>query len=195
MKPVKQLLSIAACALVYLGPVHAATLTSGDQVTLQYTHGGTSIYQDTSTVGSGHEFSLYNALPIDLNAGIDGDGFSLSSNGNYCGIRCDGQEAKLTFSGLDFGTDFTIENFVNNSGYAMTTTVHDSSSFSLSWTEATDYRAYMPQGVLFSASFGTAVTPAAVPLPAGAPLLIAALGMLAWRRKKPATAGAMPIPA
>lgn len=183
-----RLITAAALAtLVSLSPAQAATLSIGDAFSFEWQINGITAQTFNSTVTTGTDLSLFGVLPVDLNTGPAGDGFTISSLNNYCGFLCDGSTISLVFSGLDFGTDFTIDNFVNNSNFSVTASVLSATSFSLSWLEPVLFsNSDLPQGLLFAGTFGT--VPAPVPLPAGAPLLLSALGVLAWRRKQAAPA-------
>jgi hypothetical protein len=181
---------IAAMALsMPLSVAQAATLSVGDAFSFERQTNGITSQAANSTITNGTDLTIFGVIPIDLNAGASGDGFTISSLGNYCGFNCNGSTTSFIFSGLDFGTAFTIDNFVNNSGYSVTTSVLSATSFSISWLEPvlfsnTDF----PSGLVFSGTFGTVVAPATVPVPAGAPLLLSALGLLVWRRKGAAAA-------
>jgi hypothetical protein len=182
MTSILKLFALLFAVLLPAVQVEAATLSPGDAVTVQYLDDGVVRQTRNGTVGGGSEVSLYSVIPVDLNAGAAGDGFTVSSLNNYCGFTCNGSDITLLFSGLDFGSTFAIDNFVNNTSYDVTANVINSSSFSLTWNENLGRGSYLPAGVLFSGTFGP--VPSTVPLPAGLTLLLSALGLLGWHKAR-----------
>jgi hypothetical protein len=185
MTSILKLFALLFAVLLPAVQAQAATLSPGDNVTVQYLNDGTVRRTNTGTIsaiGGGADTSLYTVLQIDLNSGAAGDGFNITVAGNYCGFSCDGSDITMLFTGLDFGSTYAIDNFVNNTSYAVTANVINSSSFSLTWSENLGFGTYLPAGVLFSGTFGP--VPSTVPLPAGLNLLLSALGLLGWHKAR-----------
>ncbi len=181
-KFVTTLLSAAAAVVIGTSTAHGASLLAGDNVSLDFVDDGTTVSSWSGTIGAGRDLNPYSALSIDLNTGPAGDGFTITSNGTYCGLSCNGSTVEMIFTGLDFGTAFTVDNFVDTTGLSAFTTILSDTSFSITWTGAGGAH-FFPGTVAFSGTFGT-VTPIAVPLPLPAAMLgIAGFGLMAARRK------------
>ncbi len=178
-------LATAAFALVMgTSAAQGASLLAGDNISVSFIDDGNTASTWNGTIGAGADITPYGALSIDLNTGPAGDGFSVTSNGTYCGFVCNGSTVSMLFTGLDFGTDFTIDNFVNTTGLSAFTTVISDTSFSITWIDNSGSANFFPGTVAFSGTFGT-VTPVQVPLPLPAAMLaFACSGLLVARRKR-----------
>lgn len=179
---IKTICTAAVAVVIGTSTAQGASLAPGDVVSLAFVDDGATVSTFGGTIGAGTDITPYGALQVELNGGLGGDLFSVTSNGTYCGLACDGSTVSMVFTGLDFGTAFTIDNFVDTSGLNAFATVLSNTSFSITWTGAPGAH-FFPGIAAFSGSFGT-VTP--VPLPASFGYLLLGLGGLAFLRRKSA---------
>ncbi len=179
-KLIKTMCAAALAVVIGTPSAHAASLLAGDFVTLGFVDDGAPVSTWNGTIGAGADIIPYGALNIDLNAGPAGDQFTISSNGTYCGLACDGSIVSMVFTGLDFGTPFSVDNFVDTTGLNAFVTVLSDTSFSITWTGASGAH-FFPATTAFSGSFGTI---APVPLPAPLALLAFGVGGLALKGRR-----------
>lgn len=168
----KKTLAILATLALPTG-AFASTL-SGDDVTITFNPG--PVYTSTFTAVSGTDASAF-GFDVDVDAGTAGDEFSWVSvgSGDLTGVT------SFTLSDLDFDDGYDII------GFEVYSTILTGLSFSFtadSMTVSWDpIGAFEPSTVL-TGQYLTA--PAAVPLPASAPLILmglGALGLVGRRRK------------
>lgn len=163
---------------------HAATLT-GDTINVEIANGGTSV-DDTVVVGAGID-AVFGAtdIDVDVNTGPDDNGLliAITPGVSFCGIiLCDGGTASFTFSDLDFSggeelVDFIVDEAVSNFlGFTIVSPTEIVFDF-------LDDTITAPNGVQLSGTFVTQPM-GAIPLPAGAPLLLAGLGAFAVMRRR-----------
>jgi hypothetical protein len=168
----------AAGVLAAVGVVNAATL-DGDTVTVEMSTGfGGSQGAQTVVVGAGYEGNYYSNQYFDLNDGANGDLFTITSTGDFCGMTsCSGSGDTVTWTltGLDFGTPIT--GFSLSSSIGGATASFTGTSVTISWTEAA-----IPFGTYTVGQFLTG--PSAVPLPAGLPMVASGIGALVMLRKR-----------
>lgn len=173
----------------------ALPLAPGDDFTMDYLDNGILQASFNGTVRTGVDLSPFGgALSVDMNAGPDGDAFTITSNGNYCGWSCASSVETIRFSGLDFGASgFVVNNFVDNTGAGSSggvgaiLTVLSPGSFEITWTDPVGLIAMFTTGdVAFSGTFAEDVpsTPVPVPVPASAPLALIGFGALAMMRRR-----------
>lgn len=173
----------AICTALMMGAGSAAALplAPGDDFNLQFQDDGIALSNFNGTVGAGTDVSPYGgALQVDLNTGVGGDEFTVTSAGSYCGLICNGSAATMLFTGLDFGTDFIVSDFTDTTGLGAIFTVLSPTSFSITWTDPVGAAtSFQPGVVAFSGRFIEApVVVTAVPLPASAPLALLGLTAL-----------------
>lgn len=188
----KPLVAATTALFIGTGAAHALALSPGDAFGMSYINNGTTVASFNGTVGAGPDLSPFGgALSIDMNAGPNGDGFTITTqNGNYCGWTCAASVEAIVFTGLDFGVPgFLVDNFVDNTDAATTggigaiLTVLSPSSFSISWTDPDGAIAMFTNGeVTFSGTFVEDTTIAPVPVPA--PLALLGFGSLLLLRRR-----------
>lgn len=191
--------TVAATTALFIGSsaASALALAPGDVVSMAYMNDGSTISTFSGTVGAGTDISPFRgALSVDMNAGPNGDGFTITSNGNYCGITCASSVETIVFSGLDFGAPgFVIDSFLDNTGAgtsggsAAVVDILSPSSFSITFTDPAGAIAMFRTGqVTFSGTFADAPVSAEpiapIPLPSPAPLAALGIGALAILRRR-----------
>lgn len=171
-------LALLAALTIGAGPItaEAATLT-GDTVNVELSTGfGGSYGLQSSVVGAGDEGNYFNDQFYDFDG--DANTFSILSSANFCGMSScagSGDIVSWALTSLDFGSALTGVTILSSIGGAVIDSFTADSVF-FHWTEAS-----IPEGTYFTLKFQTA---AAVPLPAGLPLLLAGLGGLAMLRRR-----------
>ena len=182
MTKISKLIPAVAVALLALGATAEASTLDGDTVSVNLSTGlGGDFGTEVVLVGAGVDANYFSNQDLDFNSGVDGDIFSITSLGNYCGMStCAGSGDIVTFTltSLDFGEPLVGVNILTSIGGATVTSL-TSDSVTFEWTEAA-----IPDGTYFTAQFITGPSP--IPLPASMPLLaigLAGLAALRSRRK------------
>ncbi|MDP2870199.1 PEP-CTERM sorting domain-containing protein [Methyloversatilis sp.] len=147
----------------------AAAGLNGDIVTTAL-HAETADYgRFSAVVGAGVEGSLVGGrLPFDYSD----SGFSLSSPGNFCGIRSCGdarEQMTLKLSGLEFGPSVVLKDIVLVTILSNVTVTVGPTFAEFSWTDQS-----ISPGAFLSAQFVTGV----VPEPEALTLMLAGLGLI-----------------
>ncbi|SFR02266.1 VPLPA-CTERM sorting domain-containing protein [Poseidonocella sedimentorum] len=173
----RKLLTILALLQAMALPATAATL-EGDSVTIHlFAEFSWGTY--TRTVGPGEDGDI-SSLSYDLNAGPDGDLFTLRSKGAYCGLNCSTPPTPVvwTLLGLDFVGGQPLTDFEIVQGFSDATVSFTDSSVTITYTDDS-----LSPGIFFQGRFVTEPL-SAVPLPASFPLVLAGLGGLGLLRRK-----------
>jgi hypothetical protein len=161
-------------------PVHAATL-DGTTVTVDLAAGGSDQGTQSLLVGAGADGNYFGNQFLDFNAGINGDIFTITSSGTFCGILCAGGDVVWTLTNLNFGVPLTGFTVLQDIG-PVTIDSLTANSVTFSYADGTG----IPNGTYFQAQFVTS----AVPEPSTWAMMLlgfAGLGFMAYRRKSKPT--------
>lgn len=183
LSKISKLIPAAAVALLALGAAAQAATLAGDTVSVNLSTGFGGDFGTLSPVlvGAGVDANYFGNQDLDFNDGVDGDIFSITSLGSFCGMStCEGSGDIVTFTltSLDFGGALLGVNILTSIGGAIVSSF-TADSVTFQWTEAT-----ISAGTYFTAQFVTGPSP--IPLPASLPLLaigLAGLAALRSRRK------------
>ncbi|SFA90434.1 VPLPA-CTERM protein sorting domain-containing protein [Poseidonocella pacifica] len=171
----RKLLAALVAAQALALPVAAATL-DGDSVNLGL-FASFSWGDYTPTAGAGEDGNISSQF-YDLNAGPDGDLFTIRSERSLCGINCLGDTVVWTLADLDFVGGLPLTDFVIVQNYSDASVSFTDDSVTISYTDA-----FIPTGIYFQGRFVTTPLPD-VPLPASLPLALVGLAGLGIFRKK-----------
>ena len=169
-------LAVGLAMVSSVGIVQASTL-AGQTVTVDLSTDLGSYGAQDVVVGAGDDGNYFNDTFFDLNAGVDGDIFTLSSSADFCGIDlCDPSNiVTWTLTGLDFGTPITGFEMLSSIGGA--TATFTATSVTISYADVG-----IPVGLYLEGRFIT--DPSPVPLPAGLSLIATGIGALVALRKR-----------
>jgi hypothetical protein len=156
---------------------------------------GGNFGSQTVLVGPGPDGNYFWTQYFDLNAGVNGDMFTITSTGFYCGITCFSGNEVWTLSNLNFGAPLIGFDIIlsisggnpqpipcGTSALPRTVTIQSLTPTSVAFSYPD---ICIPQQLYFEAQF--IVGDATTPLPAALPLFasgLGALGLLGWRRKR-----------
>ena len=177
----KILFVLSMCTVLAAGTTQASTLL-GDTVTVDLTAPtGVDRGAQTVVVGAGADGNYFGNQFYDLNAGVNGNLFTISSNSSFSSL-VSGGTVKWTLSSLDFGAPLI--------GFTILQSLDPVTIISLTATSVTFSYAdvAIPFGTYFQGQFVTQVAP--VPEPSTWAMVIlgfAGVGFMAYRKKKRST--------